>query len=81
MTKTVDLAKARFKEVEKEIAAQEKVLAKVQDKLRVMPYRSTPEAQKLIKDIQAAKEPLIELANERGDLARMVASASGGKNY
>jgi hypothetical protein len=75
-TGTAALLKKRLDEVGAEKARREKALASLQDKLRADPYDAELRAK-----VQRAKEPLIALSDEHGELARAVSAASGGKSF
>lgn len=74
MSKSADLFKARLKEVDAEIAAQQKLIAKAQEVLR------KDNTEKNRKAVQEAKEPMTALSDERADLARAIATMLGGRN-
>ena len=75
MSKTAELFRKRLEEVDAEIEKAQKTIAKAQDALR----KDNSDANR--KAVQDAKEPMSRLADERADLARAVASASGGRNF
>lgn len=66
----------RMEELDTVIEQKEASLQALQEELRANPYNAELRAK-----VQAAKVPLIELANERGEIARSISRMAGGKQY
>ncbi len=75
-TSTVDLFKQRLEEVTSDMDKAVADLQKLQDKLRPEPGNKALRA-----TVQKGKAEVYKLNDEKCDLQRAIAGASGGKNY
>jgi hypothetical protein len=80
MSKTSDMLAQRLKEVEGELDSKRKALEKAQADLR---GHAAVDAKRLelVAKVQEAKQPVISLTEEQGELARSISRLVGGTNH